>query len=76
MALAEKRAQRMAKKAFTKARNILFSHIQNGVKESKILASMNLMDDQFVILEESHLKHLGSAQIDMDKNQEEANYHS
>ena len=32
------------------------------------------MDDQFSKLEEAHLKYLEAAQVDLDDNQEEANY--
>ena len=64
----------MAKGAFTRARNILLSHIQSGVEDSTLLASKNRMDHQFAKLEEAHLKYLEAAQVDIDNNQEEANY--
>ena len=74
MAINEKNAREMAKGAFTRARNILLSHIQSGVEDNTVLALKNQMDDQFSKLEEAHLKYLEAAQVDLDDNQEEANY--
>ena len=74
MAVNEKNARGMAKGAFTRARNILLSHIQNGIEDSTVSTSKNQMDERFSKLEEAHLKYLEAAQIDIDDNQEEANY--
>ena len=64
----------MAKGAFTRGRNILLSHIRSEVEDNPVLASKNGMDDRFLKLEEAHLKYLEAAQVDLDDNQEEANY--
>ena len=64
----------MAKGAFTRARNTLFNHINNGVEESTTLASKSQMEEQFSKLDEACLKYLGAGQVDNNENQEKANY--
>ena len=70
MAVDKNKAQRMAKKVFTRSRNILLSNIQSVVEVSTVLASWNQMDDRFSELEEAHFEYLMAAQIDIDDNQE------
>ena len=67
-------AQGMAKGAFTRARNTLFNHINNDVEESTTLASKSQMEEQFPKLKEACLKYLEACQVDINGNQEEANY--
>ena len=74
MALKEMNARGMAKGAFTRARNTLFNHIYNGVEDSTTLASKSQMEEQFSKLEEACLKYLEARQVDINENQDEANY--
>ena len=53
----------MAKGAFTRARNTLFNHINNGVEESTTLASKSQMEEQLSELEEACLKYLEASMI-------------
>ena len=74
MAATEKTTHRVAKGAFTKARNTLTSQTQKGAEDSVTLVPRNSIVKYYSKLEEAHTNYLVAAQIDIMESPEEVRY--